>query len=70
MIDKFSQVAKNLPAADRDADRQYHVINACHQLYEEGRLTSWTNAESNAILSAVTGGITNRAIAGRSLTTK
>ena len=27
MIDKFSQVAKNLPAADRDADRQYHVIN-------------------------------------------
>jgi hypothetical protein len=27
MIDKFSQVAENLPAADRDADRQYHVIN-------------------------------------------
>lgn len=27
MIEKFSQVAKNLPAADRDADRQYHVIN-------------------------------------------
>ena len=26
-IDKFSQVAENLPAADRDADRQYHVIN-------------------------------------------
>ena len=43
---------------------------ACHQLHEEGRLTSWTNAESNAILSAVTGDITNRAIAGRSLTTE
>ena len=87
MIDKFSQVAENLPAADRDADRQYHVINgypvvfsfskepnsehpACHQLYEEGRLTSWTNAEPNAILSAVMGGATNRVIAGRSLTTK
>lgn len=27
MIDKFSQVAENLPTADRDADRQYHVIN-------------------------------------------
>ena len=27
MIDKFSQVAENLPAADRDADRQYHVIS-------------------------------------------
>lgn len=27
MIDKFSQVAENLSAADRDADRQYHVIN-------------------------------------------
>ena len=26
MIDKFSQVAENLPAADRDADRQYHEI--------------------------------------------
>ena len=43
---------------------------ACHQLHEEGRLTSWTNAESNAILSAVTGGATSRTIAGRSLTTK
>ena len=43
---------------------------ACHQLYEEGRLTSWTNAEPNAILSAVTGGATSRTIAGRSLTTK
>ena len=32
---------------------------ACHQLHEEGRLTSWTNAESNAILSAVMGGATN-----------
>lgn len=38
--------------------------------YEEGRLTSWTNAEPNAILSAVTGGATSRTIAGRSLTTK
>ena len=27
MIDKFSQVAENLPAADSDADQQYHVIN-------------------------------------------
>ena len=43
---------------------------ACHQLHEEGRLTSWTNAESNAILSAVTGGATSRTIAGRSLTTE
>jgi hypothetical protein len=43
---------------------------ACHQLHEEGRLTSWTNAESNAILSAVTGGATGRTIAGRSLTTE
>ena len=43
---------------------------ACHQLYEEGRLTSWTNAEPNAILSAVTGGATSRTIAERSLTTK
>lgn len=43
---------------------------ACHQLYEEGRLTSWTNAEPNAILSAVTGGATSRTIAGRSLTTE
>ena len=49
---------------------KYSEHPACHQLYEEGRLTSWTNAESNAILSAVTGDITNRAIAGRSLTTK
>lgn len=43
---------------------------ACHQLHEEGRLTSWTNAEPNAILSAVTGGATSRTIAGRSLTTE
>ena len=43
---------------------------ACHQLHEEGRLTSWTNAESNAILSALTGGATSRTIAGRSLTTE
>ena len=43
---------------------------ACHQLHEEGRLTSWTNAESNAILSAVTGGATSRTIAGCSLTTE
>ena len=27
MIDKFSQVAENLPAADSDADQQYPVIN-------------------------------------------
>ena len=48
-------------------DSEHH---ACHQLHEEGRLTSWTNAESNAILSAVTGGATSRTIAGRSLTTE
>ena len=48
----------------------YSEHPACHQLYEEGRLTSWTNAEPNAILSAVTGGATSRTIAGRSLTTK
>ena len=34
MIDKFSQVAENLPAADRDADRQYHVINGYADLYD------------------------------------
>ena len=27
MIDKFSQVAENLPAPDSDANRQYQVIN-------------------------------------------
>ena len=27
MIDKFSQVAGNLPATDSDANRQYLVIN-------------------------------------------
>lgn len=36
----------------------------------KARLTSWTNAEPNAILSAVTGGATSRTIAGRSLTTE
>lgn len=27
MIDKFSQVAENFPAADSDANQQYPVIN-------------------------------------------
>jgi Replication initiator protein A (RepA) N-terminus. len=53
-----------------ETDLFYSEHPACHQLYEEGRLTSWTNAEPNAILSAVTGGATSRTIAGRSLTTE
>ena len=40
MIDKFSQVAENLPAADRDADRQYHVINGYPVVFSYTKTTS------------------------------
>ena len=61
MVDKFSQVAGNVPVTNNDPNRRYTVIPLSmailsssilqkNQLYQKDQLTTWTRTNERAIL--------------------